>query len=292
MSPPDWLCELHTALGLLLRSPLEVGTGRFHAADAPASLLAQVREDPGPSPKDRLVLYQEQVWQRLFHAAQQAWPRTARALTPWAFNRVALLHLTTHPPRGHDLGEASLHLGTTLRAGLGPAAAGVDERPVGDLPGPLAEALRGVLAGRTLVEQATWFDEAEAAALQARWQPWRPATTQVQPHLRLRLTPGTRLVREDHDLATWPQRPDDGLPARLPAGRTWVISRTELGTALRLIDPVHARLLTLLDRLPLAQAVQRAQATLAERERAWLEQHLTTWLRAAIEDGWLRPAAR
>ena len=268
MKPPAWLVALHADVGAMLGAPLaEVSGRRTTDAASRAACLSRVAATPGLDADARLAFYQEQAWMRRLHAAQEAWPRLTRALGPWAFNEVAHDALRAHPPRGHDLGEAVAVVGPFLLARL-PAA---DD------------------ACSALVRDAARFDAAERRALGAAWEPGVLTRSQVAPDLRLVASDGFDLVRERHDVATWPQRSEDGPAPALDTPRWWVVARAAHGVALRLVDPVHARLLAALPGRSLDVALERAARGLGPRETAHLDAHLGDWLVEAVREGWLRP---
>ncbi len=289
---PAWLIALQGEVGRMLRTPLDPTGGRWHPRPdvAPPSLLRRVRRGTGPPPADRLALYQEQYWQRLFEATQDSFPRFVRAAGAWAFNHLVTEHLASGPIRARDLSDVADGLGRRILGALRALDAGEPDDT--GWRGPLA----ACTAPRLLLRQALYIDDAERAAFRAPWAGvWKPTADELAgvAERRLPLSPGTAVVREDYDLVAWPSRPrDTALPARLSGGRDWVVSRTADGTAVRLVDPIEAALLRLAHRHPLGEALERLASTAGPRERAALAERLPDYVRGAIERGWWSPPER
>lgn len=299
MTPaPDWWIELQGQFGALLSTPLEVRAGRFQApaAQYDPELLEAVSPvatgASGPAavtPVARLVLYHEQVWMRRFVVLQAAYPRTARVLGAWTFNRLAARHL---------------ELGGRFGPDLGAVAEGFDQRLLAALSGAAAhETLTEVLAERPvpaeLLRQAVTLDRAQTASFEA------PAPTYWRPTLEARqalmdsvprLAPGFGLVRETWALAKLPDTPlSNGapvdLPAPLPAARHWVFFRTEHGSASVVVHPACARLLALARGITVGEALARVERDCRPEDRAALQAQVPGWLDQIIGLGWWVGAA-
>jgi hypothetical protein len=101
VEPPEALKRLQEGFGESVRTPFSFATGKFayqtHAYAAPTVSLVLPRGDQGP--RERLSIYNEQYWFRLFTALQEDFPLLARSLGFWDFNRLVSAYLDTHPPR-------------------------------------------------------------------------------------------------------------------------------------------------------------------------------------------------
>ncbi len=178
MTAPDWLAELQRDLGRLLREPLDSSTGTFRARTDryPAGLVAEVR---GADALDRLRLYHEQGWMRLFDALQASAPRVVEAMGPWAFNHLAAEHLRERPPPPHDLERA---------------ADGLCERVV------------ATMAHRPEVVEAERADLAERRCFHAPYAaPWRP-TPEALAALgegTIAVAPSLQIARLGSDVWVW-----------------------------------------------------------------------------------------
>jgi hypothetical protein len=301
MTPaPDWWVALQGQFGALLQTPLEVRAGRFQApaaqyepalVDAFSPVVAGASGPAAVPPVARLVLYHEQVWMRRFVVLQAAYPRTARVLGAWTFNRQAALHLAACERFGPDLGAV---------------ADGFDQRLLGALSGaPAPEALTEVLAERPvpgeLLRQAVTLDRAQTASFEAPAPTyWRPTPEARQSLMDCvpRLAPGFGLVRETWALATLPDTPlSNGapvdLPAPLPVARHWVFFRTEHGSASVVVHPACARWLALARGITVGEALARVERDCRPEDRAALQAQVPGWLDQIIGLGWwVGPAAR
>jgi uncharacterized protein (UPF0276 family) len=227
----------------------------------PADVVAAVRDAAGLDPTVRLRAYHEQVWFRWLTALQEDHPTLARLMGCWAFNQLAIAHLTAHPPRDPDLG--ALADGLTLTG------------TAWDLP-PLREALALDVARRRLL------------ALPAL-PPWTPDPARLAAQ-RLTLSPAARRLDLTWPVTTLRAAPWTDAPAALPAPAPtpWLLVRTpELALLELSLPPALADLLDLLAAHPLPQALaaleqRHASPTLAEDVRAWLA--------TGVRQGWWTPA--
>ncbi len=297
---PAWWAALQERFGALLSTPLEVTDGRFHAPAArydPALVEALSAVPDGATgaaavtPVARLVLYHEQVWMRRFVVLQTTYPRTARVLGAWTFNRLAALHLAACGRFGPDLGAV---------------AEGFDQRLLGALgASPGLEGDVALLAERPLpselLRQAVTLDRAQRASFEAPAPTfWRPTAEERETLLDQvpRLAPGFGLVRETWALATLSDTPlSNGapvdLPAPLPVARHWVFFRTETGAASVLVHPACARWLALARGISVGEALARVERDCRPEDRAALQAQVPGWLDQIIGLGWwVGPAAR
>lgn len=310
---PAWWTSLQADFGALLAAPLASDGGRFRPrTELYVPSLVEAIVDDGPGAIARLALYHEQIWRRFFNALQDAFPRVARVMGHFHFNRAASLFLEERPPQGVDLANLGVGFFPWLKAQLDavaptPEAARpvrlvetplrdlVRERPTKDLP--LGAVFGALEAPWSLLSQALALDEAERRAFRAprepRWQP-TPAERARLSKCRVVYASSFSLVRLDYTLPSPDAR--DELDAHAPRSRTpvhWVVVRTEAGVATLVVDPLFARLLARAADEQLGDAID---AVLRAADRPLREHFVANrerYLERAIDAGiWIGAANR
>lgn len=308
-APPPWWTELQEELGKLLCAPLDASSGRFRAPVAayPRALVAEVR-DEAPGVHERLALYHEQYWKRLFTTLQGSFPRAAAVMGYFQFNGVASRFLGMYPPRSFDLADVSERFFEEVSAALDALASGhaktaghrLIETPLralsGSAPGAtLAGDLGSVEAPWSLVAQALHLDEAERRAFRAAREPiWQPSPEERArlPEARLRYAASFSLLRLDYNLPTGPVTGSmDGRVARGKAPAHVVLVRAPRGVAAQIIDPIFARLLTRARLGLFGDAVKQTEGALAAPLREHLHRSLDEYIDTALSRGFWVGAA-
>jgi hypothetical protein len=311
-TPPEWWRSLQSDLSALLAVPLVSDGGAFRPrTDAYAPSVVGAIVDDGPGAIARLALYHEQIWRRFFNALQGSFPRVARVMGAFHFNRAASLFLEQCPPQGVDLADIGVGffpwLETQLDA-IAPRAVAarparlvetplrelVPERPPKDLP--LGSVMGALEAPWSLLSQALRFDEAERRAFRAPREPrWQPTPNQRARLSKMRVVYASSfsLVRLDYILPSSGAR--DELDARAPRSKTpvhWVVVRTDSGVATFVVDPLFARLLARAADEPLGDAVEAVSQAASGPLREHFVANLERYLERAIDTGCWIGAAR
>jgi hypothetical protein len=97
--PPEALQELQAGFAKSIRTPISFKTGKFTfqiAAYNPATVAKIVARAPQRG-AERLAIYNEQYWYRLFTILQEEFPLLANHLGFWEFNQIACRYLTSYP---------------------------------------------------------------------------------------------------------------------------------------------------------------------------------------------------
>lgn len=292
--PPSWLAPLQAEWTTLLHAPLDSSSGTFREVRRlyPKTLRAAVTTTSGPgcpaAPDDRLALYHQQYWMRLFTTLQSRFPRLSFALGYWHFNHLCLLHLTARPPCHFDIdrtGEGFAdHVGRALRdlaARRGRSDAWTHRLTASRAPLPLlTEALR--------------LDEVEREVYDAAFEPlWQPTAEQLQRlvQLRMRRAVSLRLVEESWDLVRLSSLTSDvtttpsGPPRRLADRRYWALHRTEWGTESLQVPRAFARLLATASDKPFGVALAELEEQSAPDELRIVRAGLAEWIQTAVKRG-------
>lgn len=312
VQPPAWFSAFQQEMGRLLRTPLDMSSGRFRAAVEayPRALVDDVRND-GPGAITRLELYHEQYWRRLFNTFQEAFPRTARAVGYFWFNALVSHFLVKHPPRSFDLSEVTEGFFSWLVAALdemvlpgktNPPASGyrVIETPLREFPpsgtrSAAVHVLGSVAAPWSLVTQALHVDEAERRAFRAAWEtPWQPTALERARlrEMRLRYAPSFSLLRLDYDVPVGrPLDDKEFSPHKQKTPAHVVILRAPRGMTTYPVDPIFARLLALARGCPLGEALNRTEKALTGALREHWEQSVNGYIDNALSYGfWIGTA--
>ena len=265
-----WLAVLQRRFGEVLRKPLDAAGGSLRAQTGryDSQLSAAVRGN--------LAVYNRQYWFRLLTAMQTSWPLCARLLGMFHFNLHAQQFLLQHPPAHYDLHTISVGFDRYLADALHSET--VDRGPH-DAPLPRAILLEAATLDAT-------FTRVFHARAEPRFDPRKHAPGEL---VQRKLVSSAAYARvEEH----WPLvelrfalRTDTSeaavpVPAPLPAAQTWAVFRNAQGVAQLRLDPLQAKLLALLERYPLGEALAHleaevdpsAHATLPEQTRAWIAQ--------------------
>jgi len=267
-----WLADLQRRFGEVLRTPLDAASGTLRAQTSRygSPLAAAVQGDA----RERLAVYNRQYWFRLLTVMQTSWPLTARLLGMFHFNLHAQQYLLEHPPAHYDLHAVTLGFDRYLADNLRSEAVFRGPR---DVPVPKA-----ILLEATAVDAA--FARVFHAPAEPRFDPRKHSPNEL---VQCKLVSSAAYARVDE---RWPLvelrftlRDDTSesavaLPSPLTAAQTWAFFRNAQGVAHLRLEPLQARLFTLLDRHPLGEALAHleveappeARATLPEQTRAWI----------------------
>jgi hypothetical protein len=276
---PAWLAGLQALLGEALRTPLDRATGtlRPNAAALPAELWSALQSAGGWG------AYNLQYWLRLFEAFQAELPLTCRVLGAWRFNQEVERLLLARPPTGWDLARAA----EGFDAFLASALPSPPRNPLETCP-PVAPP-RGAVV--------------EAARIDLRWSEVLRAPETAPLHLQpgdadqltsamLQRAPGAALTEEHWPLlelrrALGPDAPESplALPSRLSAANHWLLIHRDGGVLQVPLEADEARLFTLLDSLPLQDALGQLEEATPPEQRASLPARTQRWLSRALQLG-------
>ncbi len=281
---PAWWRERTELFGRMLSSPLTVSHGTFRSIPEARTraLIESVVERP-PGAAARVSLYHEQVWKRLFVTLQECFRRTERLLGAHHFNRVATVVLTHARPTSRDLAEIAVPFCGAVEAGLVGASPEANARPwLRELRAMLAETAVPMPALRTGLR----LDEAERRAFRA---PLVPAVVERgwsgRPDARARIAPSFSLLRVEHDVIDVVRvRAGHAAPLRVPLHVT--VAATTAGVAVRLVDPVYARLLALASERPLGEAMARTRSALDAKLATRFDAQRDDYVRESFERGY------
>lgn len=272
-SAPDWLAEMQSHFGNVVRTPLDRSTGTLRATtDAYDPLaVAEALDGPHTTARDRLAVYNRQYWFRLFTVMQTAFPLTSRLLGAWTFNGLASRFLLAHPPHHWDLDHAPDGFETWLSDALN------DGDP------------REVLLDAAALD-TSWRKLFRAPAT----QPFHPTAEDAARILDARLvpSPAVALIRERHglfelkrSLATLPRDAVLAPPAKLATPRWWALVREPGGIRHLPVEPREGELLAMLTRSTVRDALAELEANCDETERATLPANTRRWLARSVERG-------
>jgi len=266
-----------------MRTPLDRATGNLRAVTGTydGALVGAARPSPALSSAERLSIYHRQYWFRLFTVLQGLYPLTARLVGYWHFNEFAAYHLVKRPPRGFDIDA----IGDDFEASLAEQ---------------LLERETVVTDSHRCLEAAAVLDAARVDAAfhrvtrAPRSEPLRPGPADAPRFVDscLRLSPSVAIFHERWQLAerrmAFVEQHDDTqieLGERWAAPRHWLLTRQTSKLGLLELEPREAELLTLLQQLPLEQALGRLEAAAATAERALLPERAQAWLARSVRLG-------
>jgi hypothetical protein len=270
----------------MLRVPLDRGSGTLRAT--PAAYVQALCAEALPAGElhgaERLATYNRQYWFRLFGVLQREHRLTNALLGAWVFNELAARFVIAQPPRGHDLGSVADGFASFLSTAL-------VGRTVALGPGVRSVPSEAVLQAARIDQgfrQAFWAP-AEAPLTTAAYERVGAALGQSRLRAALSLT----IVQEDWDLlslrkelsATPEERPRP-LPPNHPKGPRWAaIHRVGPKAEVVALAPLQGRLMQLLDRQPLADALAALEAECPPSEKAQLAEHVRGWLAGGVRLG-------
>lgn len=270
---PEWLAELQSGFGAVLRTPLDRSTGTLRATPSaydPDTLRAIV-DGPSGRAEEHLAVYNRQYWFRLFGVFQTAFPLTSRLFGHWHFNGHVTRFLLAHPPGHWDL----------------------DRAPDG-FEVFLAEALGDVEPREVLLD---------AACLDVTWRalfrapvtaPFQPRAEDAPRLLDSRLVPSPAvavlvdrwaLLELKASLARSGGESAVPLPAALEQPRSWALVREATGIRHLSLAPREGELLLLLRRHTIGDALAALESACPEQERPALPGQAQRWLARSVERG-------
>ncbi len=273
------LAELQARFGRAIRTPLDAAAGTYRADPSryEHETALALRDSRWGSAREGLAVYNRQYWFRLFTAAQDLYPLTARLVGLFRFNALVQTYLAGRPPRAPDLAAAVRDLARFLESNEGAVEA----------------------SSREAVVQAARIDEAWANVWLAAEEPvWRPSPEEaaVLPSARLVRRESVALVVEAWPLVvlrrTLSTIPGEGalpLPARLDGERWWAIVRADDGVLEAPLSPGEALLLRLLETRTLGDALVALEQQVTGGEGA-LAPQVRRWLARSVELGFWRAA--
>lgn len=270
---PDWLAELQTGFGAVLRTPLDRSTGTLRATPSAydPGTLREILDGPHGRADEHLAVYNRQYWFRLFGVFQTAFPLTSRLFGHWHFNGHVTRFLLAHPPRHWDL----------------------DRAPDG-FEAFLAEAI-GDAAHREALLDAAHLDVTWRALFRApSTAPFQPRAEDAPRLLDSRLVPSPSvallverwpLLELKASLAKSGGESAVPLPAGLEEPRSWALVRETGGIRHLSLASREAELLSLLQGHTIRDALAALESACPEPERAALPEQAQRWLARSVERG-------
>lgn len=286
---PDWLGPFQASFGAMVRTPLERRTGTLRASPEAYDVALKAAALPGSalSAEERLAIYNRQYWARLFTLFHAAFPLTTRLLSHFTFNDYVARFLLAYPPRGWDIDTALHGFEAFLEQAAAPAGVLIDghRAPV----------------DRTALVQAARIDAAFHHVFRAPpVAPFRPSAEHAGRLLtsRLQRSPAVAVLEE-----AWPlcelRRTLAGdaresaleLPARLGESQFWLLVRSPAKLGQLALEPLEARLLTLLETLPVGEALAVLEQACPASRLPQLPGDAQRWLARSVENGFWRGIA-
>jgi hypothetical protein len=254
--------RFYEAFSAVVATPPVERSGHLSATPErfPAALVVDVADATG------LEVYQRQGWLRLLDVLASEYPLTAYLSGPARFRSVAIAFLCETPPRSADVAEAA-------------DGFDLDPRVRAVLPGP-------ALAGAAI--DAAWRAVCRSPVF-AGWRPSADEAARLRSG-RLRPSPARRLVAAPWALIEARHALARGEVPRLPAdamgeGCDTAVLLAEGGVTSVLLEPFEARLVRLLDGMPLPEALARLEDEVPGRMRASLPAEVRRWLSRATALG-------
>lgn len=291
-APLDWLAEFQARFGAMVRTPLERRTGTLRATPEAYDSSLKAAAVPGSalSAEQRLAIYNRQYWFRLFTVFHAAYPLTTRLLSHFTFNDYVSRFLLAHPPRGWDI-DTAVH---GFEEFLGEAAS----------PDSVQAQARSAKVDRTALLQAARIDAAFHHVFRApQVEPFRPSAEHAERLLtsRLQRSPAAAVLEEEwplcelrRTLAGDSRESAVALPPRLEQPQFWLLVRSPAKPgqlAIEALEPLEARLLRLLERLPLGQALGQLEQACSAARALRLPSDALRWLARSVESGFWRGLA-
>lgn len=290
--PPVWLTEFQGAWTSLLTSPLDASSGTFRERREvyPEALKMEVSVPQGPTPSvstdDRLALYHQQYWMRLFTTLQGHLPRFALSVGYWHFNHLASLHLQHSPPRHFDLERIADGLAARVEAAL-------NDLENGKANQAWVARLKASRAPNELLQQALWLDVCERRVFEAPFAPrWAPTASELAAlaTLRLRVAPALELVVESWDLIAHSSlnavAAPTAAPRRLAKPRHWALFRTTYGVSRMQLSAPCAKFLELCRRVTFGQALAELESLATPQQLMMVRRELPQWIQLALTHHW------
>jgi len=270
----------------MVRTPLERRTGTLRATPEAYDAALKAAALPGLalSAEARLAIYNRQYWARLFTLFHSAFPLTTRLLSHFTFNDYVSRFLLAHPPRSWDIDSAVRGFEDFLEGAASPASLPSDAKNT-----PL---------DRSALLQAVRID----AAFHRVWrappvEPFRPGAEHAGRLLtsRLQRSPAAAVLEEAwplcelrRTLAGDARESAVALPAKLSEPQFWLLLRLPAKLAQLALEPLEARLLTLLETLPVGEALAALEQACPAARLPQLPRDAQRWLACSVENGFWR----
>jgi hypothetical protein len=261
--PPKSLQLLQKNFGQAIRTPVSFATGVFSfTTEAYDAILADsILPRGSQSGRERLAIYNEQYWYRLFTVLQEDYPFLAHTLGFWAFNQHASAYLSDHPSQGPFLEKLSLQFASFLLAPERNLSA--MEHQIVTLEAAMLRAFYAPLFGHSTTGQSL-SDQAQSG---------ESTIMTFQPAFFL-FAENWNLIESRQ---TFQSRPGPKVNP-IPKNSYWVIFQNEARADWKEVDGIGFELLTLLKSgLTLGQACERVAESLDAEALASLAQNIPRW---------------
>ena len=286
MNVPEWLAGFQAQFAAMLRSPLDRSTGTLRPALSAYDPRACDEAMAGRTltARERLAVYNQQYWFRLFGLMASAFPLCARLVGHWHFNGLSTRFLLAHPPRGWN---------------------------IDDVPGPFIEFLEREIESEIEREMESGRVPAavppvallQGARIDAAWRrvflappgaPYRPSPAEAARLTTMRLRPaeGVAVVEEQWPLLALRRSVMDdrgesavALPPAHPEPRFSALVRTRSGIGELALEAREAHLFALLREHSLGVALARLEAACPSEEREQLPTRAREWLARSVRLG-------
>ena len=289
MSIPDELLSLQENFSKAIREPVSFATGFFvfQKENYPADFVKTVSPRGDQGPEDRIAIYNEQYWYRLFSILQEDFPLLAAVLGFWEFNQLASEYLSQYPSRSPFLDflptlmEEFLSTHTRFANPLNQQIAQLDLAAYKSLFSPPGKKFSAEnLSAKPIQSEADSEGNDEAAS---------------EAEALLNFQPGLTLFEEDWNLMEWRIKIVEGgmgqverldATSFIPQKGFWILFQKEGRRAWRATDALGFRLLKALKTpLPLGEACSLVAEGMNEEELEAFVRDLPNWFAMWTADG-------
>ena len=285
---PMWLEELQKQFGDLIQTPLSVKSGKFEAdvQNYSSEILGKIKYNKNVSNYDRIKIYHNQYWYRLFNTMQKYYPRFSYAIGYWHFNNLAVQHIIESPPYNFNLNEAI----NGFYYKIINAIKAISSKNTKVENNFWVDSLLSYNISIIMIRQAINIDEAQLRSFKYKYfsnidLKSKKDITNFFSH-KIEYSKSFGLVKEDWNLSLLNKNNIKGEITKHKIPKYFVFYRTGTSSAIENIEPLFAKFLSYCTQYNINISIKNMERNCNNLELERFNQKLIDWITISVQKKW------